>query len=122
MIYEKDLSDKIIGCAFKVYNELGRGFLEKVYENALLYELRKNGIACNNQVPLKVFYDRMVVGEYFADVLVESKIIIELKVCEKLTNIHDAQLINYLKATKLKLGYLLNFCSKNKLEFKRLVY
>ncbi len=122
MIYEKDLSDKIIGCAFKVYNELGSGFLEKVYENALLYELRKNGIACNNQVPLKVFYDRMVVGEYFADVLVESKIIIELKVCEKLTNIHDAQLINYLKATKLKLGYLLNFCSKNKLEFKRLVY
>jgi len=57
MIYEKDLSDKIIGCAFKVYNELGSGFLEKVYENALLYELRKNRIDCNNQVPLKVFYD-----------------------------------------------------------------
>ena len=118
MIVEKELSDKIIGCAFKVYNELGSGFLEKVYENALLYELRKNGIACKNQVPLKVFYDRMVVGEYFVDVLVESKIIIELKVCEKLTNIHYAQLINYLKATKLKLGYLLNFGSKNKLEFK----
>jgi GxxExxY protein len=122
MIYEKELSDKIVACAFKVYNELGSGFLEKVYENAMVYELRKNRIACTNQVPLKVYYDGIVVGDYFVDVLVENKIIIELKVCEKLTNIHDAQLINYLKATKLKLGYLLNFGSKNKLEFKRLVY
>jgi GxxExxY protein len=122
MIYEKELSDKIVACAFKVYNELGSGFLEKVYENAMVHELRKNGIACTNQVPLKVYYDGIVVGDYFVDVLVENKIIIELKVCEKLTNIHDAQLINYLKATKLKLGYLLNFGSKNKLEFKRLVY
>ena len=122
MIVEKELSDKIIGCAFKVYNELGSGFLEKVYENALLYELRKNGIACNNQVPAKVFYDEIVVGDYFIDIFVESKIIIELKVCDSLSDIHYAQLINYLKATKIKPGYLLNFGSKNKLEFKRLVY
>jgi len=122
MIYEKELSDKIIACAFKVYNELGNGFLEKVYENAMVYELRKNGIACSNQVPLKVYYDKIVVGEYFVDILVEDRIIIELKVCEHLTNIHDAQLINYLKSTKLKLGYLLNFGSKSKLEFKRLIY
>ncbi len=122
MIIEKELSDKIIGCAFKVYNEFGNGFLEKIYENSLLHELRKSGISCDNQVPVKVFYDEIVVGDYFIDIFVENKIIIELKVCDSLSDIHYAQLINYLKATKIKLGYLLNFGSKNNLEFKRLVY
>ncbi len=122
MIYEKELSDKIIGAAIEVHKELGYGFLEKVYENALVFELRNLNINCDNQKPIEVRYKNHLIGDYFADIIVENKIILELKVCETLTNIHKAQLMNYLKATGMKIGYLINFASKGKLEFKRLVY
>lgn len=120
-IYEKELSDKIIGASFKVYNVLGNGFLEKVYENALMHELRKNNIYCESQVPIKVIYDNVIVGEYYADIFIEKKIILELKVCKEIIPIHEAQLLNYLKATKVKLGYIINFGNESKLEFKRMI-
>jgi len=122
MIIEKELSDLVIKCAFTVYNELGNGFLEKIYEQSLLHELRKNNISCGSQVPVKVYYDGIIVGDYFVDILVENKIILELKTCENIFDVHIAQLINYLKATRIKLGYLLNFGHASKLEFKRIVY
>ena len=121
MIYEKKLSDEIIGCAIQVHKTLGNGFLEKVYENALIIELKENNLLAENQKKLNVFYKDQVVGEYFADIVVEDKIILELKVCNQLSNIHKAQLINYLKSTGLKIGYLINFGSKSKLEFFRIV-
>ena len=121
MIYEKKLSDEIIGCAIQVHKTLGNGFLEKVYENALILELKENNLLAENQKKLNVFYKDQVVGEYFADIVVEDKIILELKVCNQLSNIHKAQLINYLKSTGLKIGYLINFGSKSKLEFFRIV-
>ena len=122
MIYEKELSHTIIGSAFTVYNTLGKGFLEKVYENALLIELKNKNLNAVNQYPIGVYYNEQVVGEYFADIIVENKVILELKSVEKLNDVHSAQLINYLKATKIKIGYLLNFGHDSKLEFKRLVY
>ena len=122
MIYEQELSNTIIGCAFTVYNTLGRGFLEKVYENALLIELKNKNLDAVNQYPISVYYNEQVVGEYFADIIVENKVILELKSVEKLNDVHSAQLLNYLKATNIKVGYLLNFGSNSKLEFKRLVY
>ena len=121
MLYEEDLSVKLIGFAFKVYNELGNGFLEKVYENALAHILRQNGIECECQKPINVYFDNVIVGQYFADILVESKMIIELKACKMINPEHKAQLIHYLKATGLKVGYILNFGSKGKLEYKRIV-
>ena len=114
------LSEKAIGCAFKVHNALGCGFLEKVYENALVHELRKNTLSVEQQKPVKVMYDGIVVGEYVADILVESVIILELKASKEIDNIHEAQLLNYLKATDLKLGLILNFGSP-KLQIRRLV-
>ena len=84
MIIEKELSDLVIKCAFTVYNELGNGFLEKIYEQSLLHELRKNNISCGSQVPVKVYYDGIIVGDYFVDILVENKIILELKTCENI--------------------------------------
>ena len=122
MIYEKELSDKIIGCAFEVYNTLGNCFLEKVYEHALMVEFEINKIDVVNQAPLKVYYKNQIVGNYFADILVENKIILELKVANHLENIHKAQLLNYLQASKIKVGYLLNFGNLERLEFQRLVY
>jgi len=106
MIFEKEISDKIIGCAFEVYNTLGNCFLEKVYENALMFEFEINKIDAVNQAPLKVYYKNQIVGNYFADILVENKIILELKVTSHLENIHKAQLLNYLQASKIKVGYL----------------
>ena len=120
-IVEKELSHRILGCAFRVYNELGNGFLEKVYENALVHELRKNGLHAEAQKKIEVYYDGVCVGEYFADVVVNDRIILELKVCDSIAPIHRAQLLHYLKATGYRLGYVLNFGSEGKLEFKRLV-
>lgn len=122
MIYEKELSDKIIGCAFEVYNTLGNCFLEKVYENAMMVELRSHKIDVTNQAPLQVYYKNQIVGNYFADILVQDKIILELKVTSHLENIHKAQLLNYLQASKIKVGYLLNFGHLERLKFQRLVY
>ena len=121
MIYYKELSEKIIGLAIDVHKGLGNGFLEKVYENALLFELTRNNIDAKQQHPITVIYKGQVVGEYFADILIEGKIILELKTTKKIEPIHEAQLLHYLKATNIKVGYILNFGSAAKLEFKRMV-
>jgi GxxExxY protein len=116
----KELSYEIVGAAMEVHNELGVGFLEKVYENALAIALRERGIECRQQAPLKVRFHNTVVGDYFADILVEEKIILELKVAESIADIHRAQAINYLRATGLKLAIIFNF-AKPRLESKRIV-
>ncbi len=105
----KDKTDKIIKAYYKVYNTLGYGFLEKVYHNALLIELRKSGFDCKSHYPINVFYDEFQVGEYYADILVDECVILELKATESLCEEHELQLINYLKATEVELGLLLNF-------------
>ena len=104
-----DITDKIIKAYYNVYNKLGYGFLEKVYENAMMIELPKLGLSCKNQVPIKVFYDSRNIGEYFADILVNEVVIVELKAAENLCEEHECQLINYLKATDIEVGILLNF-------------
>lgn len=114
------ISEKVIGCAYRVSNGLGNGFLEKVYENALAHELQKAGLKTNQQYPLRVCYDGVIVGEYFADILVEDLIVLELKAVKTLEDIHLAQCINYLKATELPLCLLINF-GKPKVEIKRIV-
>ncbi|MEX2016144.1 MAG: GxxExxY protein [Candidatus Hydrogenedentales bacterium] len=103
------LTERIIGCAFTVSNTLGSGFLEKVYENALMHELRKASLIVHQQYPFQVLYDGIVVGDYCADLLVEESVIVELKACKALDDIHFAQCINYLKATGLRTALLLNF-------------
>lgn len=108
----QELTSKIISCFYKVYNSLGFGFLEKVYENAMMIELKKNNLAVEKQKQIKVFYEDNLVGEYFADLVVEDKIIIELKAAENLIDEHELQLINYLKATEIEVGLLLNFGKK----------
>jgi GxxExxY protein len=105
----KDLTAKIIECAYRVHNTLGFGFLESVYQNALLIELEKNGLQAGKEVPIKVFYDEKIVGDYVADIIVEDKVIIELKSVKDLHPAHEAQLVNYLKATGLEVGLLINF-------------
>ena len=119
-LLHKDLSNRIIKCYYTVYNTLGYGFLEKVYEHALLIELAKNGIFAEKQKQIKVYYDNQIVGEYFADIVVENSIIIELKATESLVPEHELQLINYLKATKLEVGILFNFGKKP--EFRRKIF
>ena len=115
-----DITYAINGAVFEVNRVLGPGFLEKVYENALLIELKRRGLKAENQVPIKVLYKEDVVGEYIADLLVEKQVIIELKTVENLDKIHEAQLLNYLNATGIKVGLLVNF--KNpKAEIKRMV-
>ena len=121
MIYEKELSDKIIGCALEVYNHLEHGYLEKVYENALLIELKANNIHAISQVPIKVLYKKQIVGDYWADIIVENKIVLELKSCSEIHPSHIAQLMNYLTATQKKVGYIINFGNEKKLQFKRIV-
>ena len=105
----KDLTDKIIRAFFNVYNTLGFGFLEKVYENAMMIELKSLGLYCEKQTPINVHYRDARIGEYFADIVVEDKVIIELKAAESLCEEHEAQLLNYLKATEIEAGLLLNF-------------
>ena len=119
-ILYKDLSYKIIGSAMEVHSTLGYGFLEKVYENAMMLLFRREGIQAKQQAPIKVYFEGEIVGDYFADILVEDKIILELKVLEKITDVHIAQALNYLKATGLELAIILNF-GKRKLEYERLI-
>lgn len=114
------LTNKIIRCFYTVYNQLGFGFLEKVYEKSLLIELRKEGLSATRQTQLKVFYNQIEVGDYFADIVVENEVIIEVKTVEGLIEIHEAQLINYLKATNIEVGLLLNFGKTP--QFKRRVF
>jgi GxxExxY protein len=114
------LCERVIGCAYTVSNTLGAGFLEKVYENALVHELRKAGIRVEQQRPVTVTYDGVVVGEYAADLLVEERLIVELKAVREIDGVHMAQCMNYLKATGLRLCLLLNF-AKPRVEVKRIV-
>jgi GxxExxY protein len=114
----QDLSAEIIKCFYQVYNTLGFGFLEKVYQNALKIELEKSGFSVFPQMPIKVYYDDHLVGEYYADLVVEGKIILELKAAEALCEEHEFQLINYLKATEFEVGLLLNFGEKPEIRRK----
>jgi GxxExxY protein len=107
-----ELTDAIINAFYAVYNALGYGFLDKVYQNALVYELSKRGFKVETRLPIRVYYDGMVVGDYEADVLVNGLIILELKAAEVLASEHEAQLLNYLKATGYEVGLLLNFGPK----------
>jgi GxxExxY protein len=116
-----DLSERIIGCAFVVSNTLGVGFLEKVYENALAYELRKAGLGVLQQHGMEVRYDGVVVGAYSADLLIENTVLVELKATRSLDAIHAAQCLNYLRASGLSLCLLLNF-GNPRLEIKRFVH
>jgi GxxExxY protein len=116
----RDLTEKVIGVFYDVYNELGFGFLESVYQSAMIVALRTTGLKTDGQVGLPVYFRGSVVGDYVADILVEDKLILELKAAEDLSSIHEAQLLNYLKATQIELGLLLNFGPKPKI--KRLVF
>ncbi|NLO70555.1 MAG: GxxExxY protein [Porphyromonadaceae bacterium] len=113
-----DLSSEIINRFFIVYNRLGYGFLEKVYERSLKIELEKAGFFVESQKPINVFYENQIVGEYFADLLVENKVILELKATETICEKHENQLINYLKATEIEVGLLLNFGKKPEIKRK----
>jgi GxxExxY protein len=108
----KELTEQIIKIFYRVYNKLGYGFLEKVYENAMMLELKKEGVPAVVQSPIKVFYDEEVVGEYFADILVADEVIVEIKAASCLVEENEAQLLNYLKATDIEVGLLLNFGAK----------
>ena len=108
--FEPDaLSEAVIGCVFRVANGLGIGFLEKVYENALLHELRKAGLAAQQQVVASVHYDGQNVGDYIGDIVVEGRLLLELKACKALEDVHLAQCLNYLKATGIPTCLLINF-------------
>ena len=109
MLLFQDITDKILKAYFNVYNKLGNGFLEKVYENAMMIELQKLGLDAERQIPIEVFYDEILIGNYFADILVEYCVIEEIKAVENLIAEHEAQLLNYLKATEIEVGLLLNF-------------
>ena len=106
---DDDLTQKIIGCAYTVHNILGPGFLEKVYENALRIELEKLGLKVKQQAPINVSYDGQVVGEYYADLWVDERVVIELKAAQTLVKQHEVQLVNYLTAIGIDCGLLLNF-------------
>ncbi len=120
MLKHESTSELIIKSFYKVYNTLGYGFLEKVYENAMLIELRKVGLNAQRQVPINVIYEEELVGAYFADIIVEESIILELKAAESFREEHECQLINYLKASEIEIGLLFNFGKKP--EFKRRIF
>jgi GxxExxY protein len=114
------ITEKVIGCAYRVSNTLGAGFLEKVYHNALVIELKEAGLAVSSEHAINVLYRGQIVGEYFADILVEELVIVELKAVSALDEVHQAQCLNYLKATGLAVCLLINF-AKPKVEVKRIV-
>jgi GxxExxY protein len=115
-----EITDKIIAAFYKVYNTLGYGFLEKVYENAMVIELRKCHVKVQAQAPITVIYEGESVGEYFADLLVANAVIVELKAAKTFAEEHEAQLLNYLKATPYEVGLLLNFGPKPEVKRKAL--
>jgi GxxExxY protein len=115
-----EITGQIIKSFFSVYNTLGHGFLEKVYENALVMELRGAGLMVEQQRPINVLYKGSVVGDYFADLLVSDVVIVELKTADKIVSSHEAQLLNYLRATEIEVGLLLNFGRRP--EYKRKLY
>jgi len=116
----KALTEKIIGIFYKVYNDLGYGFLEKVYENAMMIDFKREDILAVSQYAIKVFYEDEIVGEYFADIMVDDKVIVEIKAARNLALENEAQLLNYLKATDKEVGLLLNFGPEP--EIKRKVF
>jgi GxxExxY protein len=120
MLKHQLLTDQLIKAFFKVYNTLGYGFSERVYQNALVIELRRRGLAVAPQAPIKVYYEGELVGEYFADLLVNDLVILELKAVGFLAAEHGTQLINYLKASHLEVGLVMNFGPKP--EFQRRVF
>lgn len=119
-ILHKELTGSILKLFYEVYNELGYGFLEKVYQNALYNELKNNGFEVESQKQIKVYYKNIEVGEYYADLIVNNKVILELKATEAITEAHEFQLLNYLKSTNIEVGLLLNFGKKP--EFCRKVF
>ena len=116
----QELTKNIIGCAYRLYNKMGFGFLESVYEECLLIELRKAGLRAESQKPITVFYDGEIVGEFVADIVVEDIVILELKSVRQIAKAHEAQLVNYLVATGIPVGLLINF-GEYKVEVKRKV-
>ena len=104
-----EITEKIIGAAYKVHNTLGSGFLEKVYQNSLVIEIRALGFGVEVEKPMKVYYHGEVVGNYVADIIVDGKVILEIKAVKELSGIHEAQILNYLKATGIEVGLLINF-------------
>lgn len=116
----QDITEKIIKGFYNVYNILGYGFLEKVYENALLIKLKSLRLNCVKQKPISVYFKEKLVGEYFADIIVDGCVILELKAAEGIIEEHEAQLLNYLKATEIEVGLLLNFGKKP--QFKRQIF
>jgi GxxExxY protein len=121
LIIRDKLTETIIGCASKVSNTLGCGFLEKVYENALVIEIKISGLKCEQQKPIPVTYRGTIVGDYFADILVKGQVILEIKAAKAIDDSHQAQLLNYLKATSIHRGLILNFRT-TKLGYKRMVF
>ena len=119
-ILYKELSYEIVAAAIVVWKNLGYGFLEKVYENALMIELQKRRIPCEQQIPIKAYYDGQIVGDFVGDIVVNEEVILELKSAKGIDNAHIAQVLNYLKATGLRLGIILNF-GPEKLESKRVI-
>ena len=121
MLLHEDITEIVIQCFYKVYNQLGFRFLERVYENAMLIELTNSGLICSKQIPINVYYSKQIVGNYFADILVEGKVILELKAGDGVFIAeHELQLINYLKATDIEVGLLLHFGKKPL--FKRKIF
>jgi len=118
---EQELTQKILKAAFEIHNALGAGFLQRVYSNALSHELRQMGLACEQEVAHKVKYKDLIVGDYFADLVVERRVLVELKACTGFESIHEAQILNYLKASGIHVGLLLNF-GKPKVEYRRFVF
>ncbi len=116
-----EITEKILGAAFEVHNTLGCGFLEKVYENALIEELRLRGVKVEAQKEIQVFYKNKKVGTYIADLVIEGKVIVGLKAVESISTVHMAQVLNYLKASGYEVGLILNF-AKTKLEYQRFVW
>ena len=105
----EELTHRIIGCAYQVYNQLGFGFLESVYKKAMILELAKNGLRAEEETPLKVYYDDQVIGDFYADLYIEDEIIVELKSVQNIIKEHEVQLVNYLNVLKKEVGLLINF-------------
>ena len=116
----KEITEKIIGCAYIVYNKMGYGFLESVYEKCLLIELRNAGLKAESQQAITVCYENQIVGDFVADIIVEDSVILELKSVRRLAKVHEVQLVNYLVATGKEIGLLLNF-GEQRVEVKRKV-
>lgn len=116
----KDITEKIIGAAYEVYNELGRGFLERVYHNAMLIELKNSGLQFESEKPLKVYYKEELVGDYVTDIIINECVIVELKAVKEIEPVHEVQLVNYLKATGLEVGLLINFGER--IQIKRKIH